>query len=304
MRALALTLILVATGCGSPFGADPDFLEFAASADRYTAGAAPQPHGPCGERCQLAPRIRAVTAVRSIGDALAVQIEGGDPNSDVVAVGLATYDADGALLEKWQASTDLWGASSFTFADFPALASTLDVVEVGVIATDAGGRQSVEVRAPVGDAAVRTLGEVCDPIGVADYCAEGVCDQGVCADNVECPDNAHATAIEVDQSAWGSMRCTANASAGSCGGQVGRDVPFAVTLPTAGSYTARITFEGEPMETVLYARTHCGGAQTEIGCAAGTELTFEAEAGVVFVWVDSVDPETWGAFEVSVMAAP
>ncbi|MCB9548284.1 MAG: hypothetical protein H6706_20905 [Myxococcales bacterium] len=171
---------------------------------------------------------------------------------------------------------------------------------------DAAGLESapleVDMRAPD----VVELGDVCDLLGARSICAEGVfCEPqdaggARCAEPVaECGPGILTGVINDHPIAGGAFEAEGDTSdaliqpGGSCGGGAGQDV-WSFTAPAGGLWRARTTLEGNNDDTVLYARSLCGVAASELACnddddgvGYNSAISFPLDAGqTVYLFVD------------------
>ncbi|MCA9524775.1 MAG: hypothetical protein KC549_00580, partial [Myxococcales bacterium] len=143
---------------------------------------------------------------------------------------------------------------------------------------------------------------------LGEICVAGACqpDAAPCVDDLDCDLGeicvAGACVVDgggaacdaevalVNGEARGSTVGAPAADRGSCGG-AGEEIAHTFVAPAAGTFCART--EGSDYDTVVYVRTDCADAASELGCnddADGTlqsAVEFEAEAGATYhVFVD------------------
>jgi hypothetical protein len=271
---------------------------------------------------------------------LGFQVEGGDPDLDVRALGVRLFDADGADLLGEAGPVDLaLEAGELTFPR-PGRVSVRAVRLVGLDATEIAAVEVGLVDAFGGRSAVRRLvpeptpvvarGEVCDLEEAFAACTPpdrcragaggGADPDGTCQEvRDDCPPefgevvDASGPDFRTGDTSWaysGDTSLRIDQASGSCGAAGGSEEPVRFEAPLAGLYVFR-TAVGDGRDTVLYARSQCGEAapEAELGCnddapGGGTlnsELTLALDAGqVVYVFVDGFGGGFGGPFTLTI----
>lgn len=271
---------------------------------------------------------------------LGFQVEGGDPDLDVRALGVRLFGADGADLLGEAGPVDLaLEAGELTFprpgrVSVRAVrllgldAGAIAAVEVGLV--DAfGGRSGVRRVVPQVTPVVGR-GEVCDLEGAFAACTPpdrcrggaggGADPEGTCEEvRDDCPPefgdvvDVSAPAYRVGDTSWAYMGDTAlriDQTSGTCGGGGAPEEPVQFAAPADGVYVFRTAVD-DGRDTVMYARSRCGEAALEaqldcnddapVGGTLNSELTLALQAGqVVYVFVDGFGGGFGGPYTLTI----
>ncbi len=123
----------------------------------------------------------------------------------------------------------------------------------------------------------------------------------------ECGDGVEYVELAPGSSFSGSNAAAAGAMQGSCGG-FGAESIFRVTIAEAGAYVASTVDEATSLDTVVYIRSDCADADSQLACndegsdPPASTITLQLEPGDVFVVVDSWSSSSSGAFVLRVFA--
>jgi hypothetical protein len=210
------------------------------------------------------------------------------------------------------------GADLYFYDDFRELDTTpAGATGFRIEVVDAAGNQSPSRIANWTDLPVRADGATCDPLGLRDVCGPASvcsptssrCRSTAVADTERC--GAGIATLRSGTSTQIELVGMYSVSNGDCGGSAGPDTVFRLVVGSRSRVTITTDLPGTESfaDTVIYLRTTCSDASTEIACdddsgtGAFAELTIaELPAGTYFVVVDS--ERIYSAVEVRATVTP
>jgi cysteine-rich repeat protein len=268
--------------------------------DGTTCGAANPP--PVCEAAE-SPQQQLFEAYHHLGD-IVVVTEVSDPNGDVVSWTLQFRDVSNAITGYDADQDGVQDTNYPTIApDVPASFNGFaqvraykrlrglynernfgpNLATVWSYLRDASNAITNAMGRPISPWPVRGLGAACDPMAFLDLCGTGDCvDPGTGPACAVDPDTgtACAAASPIGAGTWsGSTLGQGSLQGGSCmASGPARFAQVAVTSPSR----IRVTIDpaGTDFDAALFAREFCDSRASELACTTGSELEFDARAGV------------------------
>ena len=282
---------------------------------------------------KAAPTTTALDAFRVDAQTLRLWVRGHDEDGDAVGLSFELLDAQGAPIDGDGDGTPdtfevtfnppVTGQIDFdTLVDFPGVLDAA-TVQVQLTLVDETRLEAAAVIANIVDLPLQADGEPCDPNGMLNICApNSVCTpegegaftcSAVAGYSCDVVVDVNLLGEKIDQTTTyvGDGTYNVNTTGGSCGG-AGMDVSHQYMPSQRADLIISTDDDPTDFDTVLYVRTGCADAESELGCnddlpdappRSGLEIV-DAPQQPLFIYVDGKDAANRGRYALVIRERP